>query len=105
MQVTISPLCARGAIVQPPFSAPPFSAAGGAVRLDVRGIDHLRLRRSSAFRQRVEQVLPYAAFCPTHETVVNRGRGAVFRRAIAPPAAAFKHMNDAADDAPVILAL
>ena len=51
-----------------------------------------------------EQPLPHAALRPAHEAIVDRRRRAVFRRAIAPSAAALQHMQDAADHAPIICA-
>ena len=80
-----------------PASAPPFSACRRAVRFDVRGIDHLRIRRSSTPGQFPEQVFPDAAPSPTHKAVIDRGWRTVLGRAIAPATTAFQHMDDAAD--------
>ncbi len=66
------------------------------------GVDHLRIGRSAALRQFAEQPLPHAALGPAHEAIVDRRMGAVFRRAIAPPAAAPQNMQNAADHAPVV---
>src|SRR5437879_4345909 len=98
-------------VLRPPRERPiacfcsPFSARSRAVCLDVRGIDHLRIGRSAAVRKRAEQVLPYTAPRPPHKAIVNRRRRAVLRRAIAPPAAALQHMQDAADHAAIIHAI
>ena len=91
--------------VQSPVSAPPFSARCRAVRLDVRGIDHLHLARSSASGKLAKQPLPHATPRPTHEAIVDRCRWAVLRWAIAPPAAALQNVQDAADHPPVIHAI
>jgi hypothetical protein len=56
---------ARLATDQWPDFAPPFSARGAAVRLDVGGIDHLRLGRSAAIREFAEQVFPNPTLRPT----------------------------------------
>ena len=73
--------------------------------LDVRGVDHLRVRRSPPRRQFTEQSLPNAPLRPAHEAIVDRRWRAVFWRAIAPTAAAFEHMQDAADHTPVVYSL
>ena len=72
------------------------------MRLDVGGVDHLRLCRSTTRSEFSEQTLPHSAFGPAYEAVINRRRGPVFRRAIAPPATALDHVHNAADDAAVI---
>ena len=72
------------------------------MRLDVGGVDHLRLCRSTTRGKFTKQPLPHPAFRPAHEAIVNRCWRAVFRRAIAPPASALDHMHDAADHAAVI---
>ena len=75
----------------------PFSACRRAVRFDVRGIDHLRIRRSSTPGQFPERVFPDAAPSPTHKAVIDRGWRTVLGRAIAPATTAFQHMDNAAD--------
>jgi len=75
------------------------------MRFDMRGIDHLRVRRSPTPGQFLEQLFPDAAPRPTHKAVIDRGRRTIFGRAIAPAAATFQHMNDAANDAAIIRAL
>lgn len=72
------------------------------MRLDVSGVDHLRVAGSAVCRKFAEQPLPYTALGPAHKAVVDRGRRAVFRRAVAPAAAALDHMQDAADHSPVV---
>ena len=60
-------------------------------------IGRFRLRR-----QRGEDAGPQAAMAPAIEAVVDRGRRAVFGRAILPAAPGAQHMDDTADDTPVI---
>jgi len=72
------------------------------VRLDVSGVDHLGVAGSPPRRQFTEQSLPNAALRPAHEAIVDRCWRAVFWRAIAPTAAAFEHVQDAADHTPVV---
>ena len=74
----------------------------GAVGFHVRGVDHLRVRRSSLSGELSEQIFPDAAPCPANKSVIDRCRRAIFGWAIAPAAAAFQHMHDAADDAPIV---
>lgn len=55
--------------------------------------------------QALETVFPQPAPRPSHKAVVNRRRRAVFRRTIAPTAAAFQHMQNAADHPAIIHAI
>ncbi len=95
-------------LLRPPRERPitrvcsPFSTRGRAVRLDVGGIDHLHPGRAPACGKLAKQPLPHAAPRPAHEAIVDRRRWPVLRRAIAPSAAAFREVQDAADDASVI---
>jgi hypothetical protein len=84
------------------LAVPPFSARRGAVRFDVRGVDHLRVCGSPVRGKLPEQIFPDAAPRPTHETVINRRRWAIFRRTIAPATAAFQHVHDATDDTAIV---
>ena len=72
------------------------------MRFDVRGVDHLRVRRSTAAGELPEQVFPYAASRPPSEAIVDRRRRPVGFGTIGPAAAAFQHVYDAADDAAII---
>src|SRR5262245_29779629 len=72
------------------------------MRLDMRGVDHLHPRRSPFPGKRKEQIFPDPALRPAHKTVIDRRRRPILGRAIAPAAAAFEHMHDAADHAAVI---
>ena len=69
---------------------------------DVRGIDHLHRRGAAAPGKCTEQSLPHAAFRPANKAIVDRRRWSVYRRTIAPPAAALDDKQDAADYAPII---
>ena len=72
-----------------------MSAHGGAV--DAQVARKFRLRRQGG-----ENAPPEAAMAPPVEPVVNCGRRPIVRRAVLPPAPDAQHMNDAADDAPII---
>jgi hypothetical protein len=90
---------------QQPVFAPPFSACRRAVGFDVRRVDHLHIRRSSAPGELPEQVFPDSASCPAHEAVIDCRRRTIDFRAITPPTAALEHMHDPADDAPIVCPL
>src|SRR5262249_16186949 len=64
--------------------------------------DHLRVCGSSVPSEPPEQVFPDAAPCPAHKAVIDRCRRTIFRRAIAPAAAALQYMHDAADDSAIV---
>lgn len=75
------------------------------MRLDVRGVDHLRVSRSSFRSKLLEQVFPDAASRPSHKAIIDRRRRAILGRAIAPAAAAFQYVHDTADDATIVRTL
>lgn len=75
------------------------------MRFDVRGVDHLRVYRSTVAGKRAEQAFPYAAPRPPGEAIVDRCRRPVGFGAIGPAAAAFQHMYNAADNAAIVLPL
>jgi hypothetical protein len=81
-----------------------FSARRRAVRLNMCGIDHLGVRRSTIAGKLSEQVFPYAATGPAHEAVIDRGWRTIGLRTIAPSAAALEHVHDPADASRQILA-
>jgi hypothetical protein len=68
----------------------------------MRGIDHLHVCGSSLSGKLSEQIFPDAAPCPANKSVIDRRRRTIFGRAIAPAAAAFQDMHDAADDTPIV---
>ena len=98
-------------VLRPPRERPtacfcsPFSAGCGAVGFHVGGVDHLRVCGSSTPGKLPEQVFPDAAPCPANKPVIDRRRRTVFGRAITPAATALQHMDDAADDAPIVRSL
>ena len=70
--------------------------------LHCRTVDQ-HLRRGTAGRsQGMEDALPNPLGRPTHEAIVERLARAIDGRRIGPAAAGFKHMNNPADDAPII---
>jgi hypothetical protein len=75
------------------------------MRFDVRGVNHLRARRSSVPGKLPEQVFPDTAPGPSHKPVINRCRGTIFGRAVAPAAAASQNVHDTTDDAAIICSL
>ncbi len=81
---------------------PPFSAGGRAVRLGRRGIDGLKVLIGRDRTQSLEEQLPDLAPRPSVPAVVDGRVRAINRRAVAPPAAGTQHVDDAAQNAPVI---
>jgi hypothetical protein len=82
-------------------SLPPFSACCRAMRLGRGAIDDGNVVRGQ-FHQGAEQALPPSAHRPAMEPIVNRGRRPLDCRTILPATPRPQHMNDAANDAPVI---
>jgi hypothetical protein len=72
------------------------------MRLDVRGVDHLCVCGSPVASKLPEQVFPDAPPRPAYKAIIDRGRRAIFARAIAPATPALEHVHDTADDAPII---
>jgi hypothetical protein len=68
----------------------------------MRGVDHLRVYRSSTPSKLPEQIFPDAAPGPADEAVIDRRRRAILGRAVAPAATAFQDVHNAADDAAII---
>ncbi len=87
-------------VVWPPCEAPiawhlaPFTAMGGSVRLDVGSIDGGAFGHGTRGCQGLDQINPEPASRPTVVAIVDRGRGAVFPRRSAPPAAGLQDMDD-----------
>src|SRR6516164_2982718 len=86
-----------------PVRAPPFSAAGGAMRLDRGGVDRQGHAVLAAIGQGFEDGPPATAFGPAIEAIVDGRIGTILGRAIAPAGAALEHMDDSADDPPIII--
>ena len=53
--------------------------------------------------QRFKDRAPSSALCPTVEAIVDRRVRPVLRWTIAPPRTRLQHVNDAADDAPIVV--
>jgi len=94
--------CARRASGRSLECAPPFSAGGTAMSLDRGGIERQRAGICAEPRQSLKDRTPSSALRPAVEAIVDRRVGAVLPRAIAPSRSRLQHMNDAADDAPII---
>src|SRR3954453_6031267 len=88
-----------------PVHAPPFSAAGRAMRLDRGGVDGQSHAVLAAASERFKDRLPMSALGPAIEPIVDRRIRTKVGRAIAPPPTTLKHVNHAADDASIIFAL
>ena len=73
--------------------------------LDRGGVERQGDGFLAQFRQGLEDRTPSSPLGPAIEAIVDRGVRAVFIRAIAPTRPRLQHMNDAADDAPIVLAL
>src|SRR5262249_62314523 len=73
-----------------------------AVRLNMGGINHLGVRRSTIAGKLSEQVFPDAATGPAREAVIDRGWRAIGLRTIAPSAAAPQHVYDPAHHPTII---
>src|SRR5215831_16446715 len=86
-------------------SEAPFSAAGAAVRFDMRAIQCPLLGRLRGISCRLIYSLPNSSCAPSVESIVDRLVRAVFRWAVNPPTSALEHMHDPAQNAPIILAL
>src|SRR6476659_6421072 len=90
--------CVRRVSDRSPVHAPPFSAAGRAVRLDRGGVDRECHAVLAAVGQRLEYSLPTSALGPAIEAIVDGRVRTILGRTIAPARAALQHVNNAADD-------
>ena len=70
--------------------------------LDVAAIDLGRLRNPALLGQGREDPGPDSPAAPPVPAIVDRGRRAVFRRAIRPAPTALEHMNDPRDHSAII---
>jgi len=70
--------------------------------LDVAAVDLGRLCNPALFRQGREDPGPDPAPAPSVPAIVDRCRGAVFRRAIRPAPTALEHVNDPRNHPPII---
>ena len=85
-----------------PVRAPPFSAAGRAMRLDRSGIDRQRHALPAAIGQGFEDRPPTSAFGPAIEAIVDGCVGTILGRAVAPARTALEHVDYATDDPPIV---
>ena len=81
---------------------PSFPPAAERCALMCVESNHLGVCRSLVSGKFLEQIFPDPTPRPAHETVIDGCRRAVLRRAITPPAAAFQHMHNAADDTAIV---
>src|SRR4029077_6138786 len=96
--------CVRRVSNRSPVHAPPFSAAGGAMRLDRGGVDRQGHAVLAAISQGLEDRLPSAALGPAIEAIIDGRVGAIVGRAVAPARAALKHVDDTANHTPIVFA-
>ena len=95
---------ARRASGRSPVHAPPFSAARRAMRLDRGGVDGQSHAVLAAAGERFKDRPPMSALSPAIETIIDRRVRTIVGWAIAPAGAALKHVNDTADNAPIVIA-
>ncbi len=72
--------------------------------LDRGGVERQRDGVFAELRQSFKDRTPSATFGPAVEAIVDCRVGAIFGWAIAPTSPRLQHMNDAADDAPIVVA-
>ena len=77
-------------------------AGGGAMRLEMRGVDHQAIRTVAIARQFGKDPVEYAEPAPADEAVVDRLRRPVRRRHIAPSQAVADYEQDAAQHTPIV---
>ncbi len=73
--------------------------------LDRGGVERQRDGIFARLRQCLEDAAPSAFLGPAVEAIVDRRVGAVLARTIAPSCPRLQHMDDAADDAPIVISL
>src|SRR6516164_74772 len=95
--------CVRRVSGRSPVRAPPFSAAGGAMRLDRSGVDRQGHAVLTQIGQGFEDRAPTAAFAPPVEAIVDGCVGTVLGRTIAPAGAALDHVDDATNNPPIVI--
>ena len=95
--------CVHRASGRSPVRTPPFSAAGGTMRLDRGGVDRQNHAVLAAISQGFEDGPPAPPFGPAIEAIIDGRIGTILGRAITPAGATLEHMDDAADDPPIII--
>lgn len=88
-----------------PDCAPPFSAGGTTMSFDRGRVERQRDGIFAELGQRFKDCAPSSALGPTIEAIVDGRVRAVFTRTIAPSRTRLQHVNDAADDAPIVVPL
>ena len=83
------------------WPAPPFCATGRAVGFDLAASDLACFRNPAFLRQRRQDSRPAPA-APPVPAIIDRRRGAVFRRAVRPAATALEHVDNAGDHPAII---
>src|SRR5208337_2664117 len=91
------------ASAQSPVQTPPFSACGRTMGFRSGRVDHLDVV-GTEFDQGGEQPSPMPLDAPTPKAIVNRGRRAISGWRVLPTTSRFQNMNDAADDATIVVA-
>ena len=86
-----------------PVHVPPFSTARRAMRFDRGGVDGQSHAVLAAAGERFKDRLPMSALGPAIETIVDRRVRTIIGWAIAPACAALKHVNDATDNASIVI--
>ena len=83
--------------------APPFSAGGTTMSFDRGRVERQHNAVFARLGQRFEDCAPSSSLGPAIEAIVDRRVRAVFTRTIAPSCTRLEHVNNAADDAPVVV--
>jgi len=86
-----------------PDCAPPFSSGGTPVSFDRGRVERQHHSVFARLCQSFKDCVPSAALCPTIEAIVDRRVRPVFTWTIAPSRTGLQHVNDAADDAPIVV--
>src|SRR5580692_6453387 len=97
--------CARRASGRSHGGRPPFSASGGAMDLDMRGVDRHGSDHAGRPGQCVKNIGPDALAAPTIEAVVDRRVGTIIGRTIPPTRTRAQHVHDTTDDPAVVDAM
>jgi len=95
--------CVHRASGRSPVRAPPFSATSGTMRFDRGRIDRQSHAVLAAIGQGFEDGSPAPAFRPAIEAIVDSRVRTILGRAIAPASTTLQHMDDAADDPPIVI--
>ena len=83
--------------------APPFSAGGAPVSFNRGRVERQHNAVFARLGQRFEDCTPSSSLGPAIEAIVDRRVRTVFARTITPSCTRLQHVNDAADDAPIVV--